>query len=46
MFGVGTDMLHPRWVGTRVEYVAYCDMSEEGNERELRMAGGTNTRRE
>ena len=30
---IGTNMLDPNWVGTRVEYLAYCDIDEEGNER-------------
>ena len=32
-------MLAPSWVGTRVKYVVYYDMDEEGNERKLRIAG-------
>ena len=34
-----TNMLDPSWGWTRVEYVAYCDMDEEGNRRKLRMVG-------
>ena len=37
---IGKNMLDPSWVGTRVEYVAYCDMDEEGNERKLRTVCG------
>ena len=33
-------MLDPSWVGTRVEYIAYYDMDEEGNERESRPVSG------
>ena len=38
-------MLDPSWVGTRVEYVAYYDMDEGENERDLRTVG-ENTRSE
>ena len=37
---IGKNMLDPSWVGTRVEYVAYYDMDEEGNERKLRTVCG------
>ena len=37
---IGTNMLDLSWIGTRVEYIAYCDMEEEGNEKELRTVGG------
>ena len=37
---IGTDMLDPSWDGTRVKYVVYCNMDEEGNKQELRMVGG------
>jgi len=37
---IGTNMLDPSWVGTRVEYLAYYDIDEKGNERELRLVGG------
>ena len=37
---IGTDMLDPSWDRTRMEYVPYHDMDEEGNERELRMVDG------
>ena len=37
---IGTNMLHPSWVGTRVKYLAYYDIDEEENERKLRPVGG------
>ena len=37
---IGTNMLDQSWVGRRVEYVAYYDMDEEGNERKLRTVCG------
>ena len=37
---IGTNMLDQSWVGTRVEYLAYYDINEEGNERKLRPVGG------
>ena len=37
---IGTNMLDPSWVGTRVEYIAYCVMDEESSERELRPVDG------
>ena len=37
---IGTNMLDQSWVGTRVEYYAYYDIDEEGNERKLRPVGG------
>ena len=36
---IGTKMLDPRWVGTRVEYVAHYGTDEEKNERESRTVG-------
>ena len=36
-------MLDPSWVGTRVEYLAYYDIDEARNEKELRPVGGKNT---
>ena len=36
---IGAKMLDPSWGGKRVEYVAYYDMDEEGNKKELRMVG-------
>ena len=36
----GGNMLDPSWVGTRVEYLAYYDIDEVGNEKELRLVGG------
>ena len=37
---IGTNMLDQSFVGTRVEYLAYYDIDEEGNERKLRPVGG------
>ena len=36
---ISTNMLDPSWVGTKVKYVIYYDMDEEGNKKELRMVG-------
>ena len=36
----GEHMLDPSWVGTRVEYLAYYDIDEAGEERGLRPVGG------
>ena len=37
---IGTNMLDPSWVGTRVEYLAYYDIDEERNNRVLRPVDG------
>ena len=37
---IGTNMLDPSWVATRVECIAYYDMNGKRNERELRPVGG------